>query len=140
MPQTGDVVESGPWKGFEVIHTYGDAQALEDGELVDLSAKVRRIGDLGRIPGVRYDNARCTRSIFATFAELARKRPDTKPDDVDETAVNASAILWHAVARRIPDEDGWRKTRAIDGTEDLGEVWLIPNELEGLTLMFPNDY
>jgi len=34
-----------------------------------------------------------------------------------------------------PDEDGWRKS-----TYGGKELWLVPNEVRGLTLMFPDDY
>ena len=34
-----------------------------------------------------------------------------------------------------PDEDGWRKT-----TYEGKELWLVPNEVRGLTLMFPEDW
>jgi hypothetical protein len=34
----GDIIEDGPFAGFEVIHVYTRAQAIEDGTLVDLSA------------------------------------------------------------------------------------------------------
>jgi hypothetical protein len=33
------------------------------------------------------------------------------------------------------DEDGWRS-----GTYEGKDLWLIPNEVNGLTLMFPEDY
>ena len=33
-----------------------------------------------------------------------------------------------------PDEDGW-----LCGTYEGKELWLVPNEVKGLTLMFPED-
>ena len=35
----------------------------------------------------------------------------------------------------IPPDDGWRV-----GTYANKKLWLIPNEVRGLTLMFPEDY
>jgi hypothetical protein len=34
-----------------------------------------------------------------------------------------------------PDEDAWR-TGAYEGKE----LWLLPNEVGGFTLLFPDDY
>ena len=40
-----------------------------------------------------------------------------------------------AMAKLPPDKDGWR-TGAAEGKK----LWLVPNEVHGLTLMFPEDY
>jgi hypothetical protein len=40
-----------------------------------------------------------------------------------------------AVRGETPDEDGWRKS-----TYEGKELWPVPNEVRGLTLMFPDDY
>lgn len=40
-----------------------------------------------------------------------------------------------AVLGVAPDEDGWRKI-----TYEGKELWLVPNEVRGLTLMFPEDW
>ncbi len=37
-------IATGPWAGFEVIHTYTRAQAIADGVLVDVSAQARECG------------------------------------------------------------------------------------------------
>jgi hypothetical protein len=34
----GEILNDGPWAGFEVIHTYTRQQAIEDGVLVDLTS------------------------------------------------------------------------------------------------------
>lgn len=44
MIEVGETIKSGRWKGFEVISVYTRAQAIEDGELVDLSKQATRIG------------------------------------------------------------------------------------------------
>ena len=43
-PQVGDVIEGGPWAGFEYISVYSREQALEDGELVDVSNMASQAG------------------------------------------------------------------------------------------------
>ena len=40
----GDVVESGPWEGFEIVSVYSREQAIADGELVDVSEQARETG------------------------------------------------------------------------------------------------
>ena len=44
MPQVGDVVEEGPWAGFEYISVYSREQALKDGQLVDVSNMASQAG------------------------------------------------------------------------------------------------
>jgi len=127
-------IHGGTWDGFEVISTYSDAEALEDGTLVDISGRL----DPGS--SLNVPNARATVGIFSAFAELARRRADIKPEDVDGTARLACQLLYRAIMRKPADEDGWRKTEARSDGESIGEVWLIPNELGGLTLMLPSDY
>ena len=39
-----EMITAGPWAGFEVIHRYTRAQAIEDGVLVDLTAQARTCG------------------------------------------------------------------------------------------------
>jgi len=39
-----EVIESGPWEGFEVIHRYTRKQAIEDGVLVDVTEQAKRCG------------------------------------------------------------------------------------------------
>lgn len=127
-------IEGGPWDGFEVISEYGDQQALEDGVLIDISGRLDPQSDR------TVSGARATVGIFSTFCELARRRGDIKPEDVDATAATACQLLYRAIMRRPADADGWRKTEARQDGESIGEVWLIPNEVGGRTLMLPSDY
>ena len=39
-----EVIESGPWVGFDVIHRYTRAQAIDDGVLVDVTALASTCG------------------------------------------------------------------------------------------------
>lgn len=132
----GKVIESGPWEGFEVISEYSDAQAVDDGVLVDIG-NARLDPTSTRI--VR--NARATVGIFSRFAELSRRDYSEMDDDGHrENALLSCRLLFRSIMRRPADEDGWRKTEARQDGESIGEVWLIPNELGGLTLMLPEDY
>ena len=100
----------------EVISRYTDAQALEDGVLVAVPfAPVNRI----------------TRMAFDYFARPMGTSPVTGPV-IDITPVRKVIEAMLAVEA---DEGGWRS-----GTYEGKDLWLIPNEVKGLTLMFPEDY
>jgi hypothetical protein len=60
---------------------------------------------------------------------------ENSPDGLEafETAPLTAAI--RAVHGVKPDEDCWRQS-----TYEGKELWLVPNEVRGLTLMFPDDY
>jgi hypothetical protein len=127
-------VQSGPWEGFEVISEYGDAQAIEDGTLIDIS------GRLDPHSSRVVTHARATLGVFSAFCELARKGEDVKPEEVDDIARSACQLLYRAVMRKPADADGWRRTDARSDGKSIGEVWLVPNEVGGRTLMLPSDY
>ncbi len=40
----GDIVQTGPWAGFEVLSVYTRAQAIEDGQLIDVSTVAKEAG------------------------------------------------------------------------------------------------
>ena len=60
---------------------------------------------------------------------------ENSPDGLEafDSAPLTAAI--RAVYGVMPDEDGWRQS-----TYEGKELWLVPNEVHGLTLMFPDDY
>lgn len=100
-----------------VIFAYTDAEAVEDGVLVRWNgpAKVNRI----------------TRAVFDHFTEAMGESPMTGP----VTDVTRLAKAVEAIVKQKEDKDGWRT-----GTVDGRELWLVPNEIGGLTLVFPEDY
>ena len=99
-----------------IIYEYTDAQAIEDGVLVEVSC-----GAVNRV----------THAVFAHYARPMETLPEGEVR-FDITPLTATII---AVLRETPDEDGWRKS-----TYEGKELWLVPNEVQGLTLMFPEDY
>ena len=99
----------------EIISRYTDAQALEDGVLVEVSC-----GAVNRV----------TCAVFYHFARPMENSPDGL--ETFDTAPLMAGI--RAVLGVMPDEDGWRQF-----TYEGKELWLVPNEVRGLTLMFPND-
>jgi hypothetical protein len=101
----------------EVISSYTDAEAIADGVLVQWSgpARVNRI----------------TRAVFDTFTDPMGESPLTGP----LTNVGRLVRIIDTLVKKTADEDGWRK-----GSGEGRELWLVPNEVGGLTLMFPEDY
>jgi hypothetical protein len=100
-----------------VISEYTDQQALEDGVLVSVSGE----GKVNRV----------TRAVFDHF---------TKPMGSSPATSQVTDITWlqkaiRALLKVEPDQDAWRT-----GTYVGKELWLIPNEVGGLTLLFPDDY
>jgi hypothetical protein len=100
-----------------VIVEYTDKQALEDGVLVS-------------VPGEGRVN-RVTRAVFDHFAKPMGSTPLGGP----VTDITALQDAIRAMLKIEPDEDAWR-TGAYEGKE----LWLVPNEVGGLTLLFPEDY
>jgi hypothetical protein len=102
---------------FEVISSYTDREAVEDGVLVpwDGSGNVNRL----------------TRAVFDAFTTKLGSSPITGP----VTDITGLRRVVEAILARPLDEGGWRT-----GTYQGRELWLVPNEIGGLTLMFPEDY
>ena len=96
-----------------IIDEYTDDEAIEDGVLVPLYL----------LPGIGPVN-RVTRAVWVHF--LGEKKPKTLEPLLG--AIRAMLAL-------SPDRDGWRT-----GTYQDKRLWLVPNEVGGSTLMFPDDY
>ena len=101
----------------EIISEYTDAQAREDGVLVEVSC-----GAVNRV----------TRAVFDHFARPMGIEPASGLMQYDFTPVTAAI---QAVLGVTPAADGWRIS-----TYGGKELWLVPNEVQGFTLMFPDDY
>jgi hypothetical protein len=100
-----------------VIVEYSDKQALEDGVLVSVSGE----GKVNRV----------TRAVFDHFTKPVGSAPLT--GEVTDITRLQDAI--RALLKLEPDQDAWRT-----GAHEGKELWLIPNEVGGLTLLFPDDY
>ena len=105
-----EVQPEGPFDDAEVISVYSDRQAVEDGFL----AAVAGPGGVNRV----------TRAVFDHFTESK-----TGPENLRLLTEAIRAML------AIEPDDGWRT-----GDYQGKRLWLIPNEVGGLTLMFPEDY
>lgn len=98
----------------EPISVYTDAHALDDGVLV-------------AVPGEDGVN-RVTRAVFDYFVK-AIGAPRHQVMDITPLMAAIDFMLT------IMPDDGWRM-----GDYAGKHLWLIPNEIGGLTLMFPEDY
>jgi hypothetical protein len=99
-----------------IIDSYTDAQALEDGVLVAWNAlQVNRV----------------TRAVFDHFTHPVGSSPITGMV-IDITPMRN---VIHTMLAVEADADGWRV-----GAYQGKPLWLVPNEVNGLTLMFPEDY
>ena len=99
-----------------VISAYTDAEALDDGVLVAI-----RCGPVNRV----------TRAVFDHFTASMGSSPVTGP----VTDVGRLMRAVEAMLKLEADGDGWRT-----GSYDGKTLWLTPNEVGGLTLMFPEDW
>ena len=99
-----------------IVVRYSEAQALEDGVLA-------AIGDLP----VNL----VTRAVFDHFTRPMEGSPTTD-GMVDIKPLRRVIATILAVEA---DAGGWRV-----GAYEGKELWLVPNEVSGLTLMFPEDY
>ena len=100
----------------EPISRYTDQQAVADGVLV-------------AVPGEDGVN-RVTRAVFDHFTESLGTSPITG------SVANITSLMDAIRAMlQIEPDDGWR----VGEYQGRG-LWLIPNEVGGLTLMFPEDY
>jgi hypothetical protein len=104
---------------WEVISTYTDDQAVDDGVLVPLYG----LGPVNRV----------TRAVFAHF--VGEEAFEPKPVIEMPRAMEPLIAAIRAMLKIPSDGDGWR-------TGEYGgkRLWLVPNEVGGLTLMFPEDY
>ena len=98
----------------EPISVYTDAQAIEDGFLVQITGE----GSVNRV----------TRAVYDHFVQPIGD-PRFQMWDVTPLMAAIRAI------RALEPDDGWRV-----GDYQGKRLWLIPNEVGGLTLMFPEDY
>ncbi|MFI5089724.1 MAG: hypothetical protein ACHP7P_06670 [Terriglobales bacterium] len=99
-----------------MIFAYTDREALDDGVLV----AVQR-GPVNRV----------TRAVFDHFTELMGDTPLTGP----VTDVTRLMRVLDQMLKVEADGEGWR-TSTVEGKT----LWLVPNEVQGLTLMFPEDW
>jgi hypothetical protein len=106
-----------------VVFSYGDQQAIDDGMIVDITAYRVIVND--------KPLNRASASVWAKFG-------DADPDATEEQhAVCRKAMFdfMASVARLTPDNpDGYLLTAADN------EVWFVENEVGGYTIMYPSDY
>ena len=134
------------WEDAEIVSTYTDAEAVDDGFLVDLD----------------WGNHRVTRALWewvaAGLAERAEDDVGGPPEGVtidlmDWIAGNHTRAVFRgliggheAIARKVYEEnlDGGIHSLVLrDLVRPLADgrrIWFVPNEIGGITAMFPEDY
>ena len=95
----------------EVISTYTDREAVEDGVLVALVGP----GGINRV----------TRTVFDHFVE-----------ELGIGVTNITPLIQAMEHMLTVEVDGGWRTANYRGKA----LWLLPNEVGGFTLMFPEDY
>lgn len=106
----------------EVISVYTDAEAQEDGVLIDVENL-----------GVKFNERIINRvTVGVTLAiGLKEKQPATIKNNLEFIAVKSSFDGDGADAWGVFEPD------ARFGNE---KFWLVPNEVEGYTLLLPDEY
>jgi|LSQX01.3.fsa_nt_gb hypothetical protein len=124
------------FEDYELIYSYTDREALEDGVLFDLSLYIPA-GSPPRDPNFNRGVDRVTASVFFDYATCDKDRKgacllenEVNPDyDVSEILKIISIIF-----KRKPDEGMYI------GKYEGKTFWIMPNERGNLTLMYPEDY
>lgn len=138
---------------FEVCSSYSDREACEDGVLVSINPKDRV--------------SRAVWDFLFEHAPKGAKPPNRWPVDlmgwfraktVDDKvlAMSSALIRTHATRARevyeknlgggifkayaLLDGHGTIAELSLDTTFQSKTFWLVPNENDGITLMFPEDY
>jgi len=124
---SNDHTDNGPNDLFgEVISTYTDKEALDDGTLVDLEERVSFRG---------FPVNRMTRHLFEDLAPCAEAEASLFNGDVNR-----------ALASILETKCTWAQGDP-GNTGEIGDVytippklWLVRNEVGGWTAMYPEDY
>lgn len=141
---------------FEVISMYTDEQAQEDGILVPVGKDNRVTRTLWEFMAEKLGDKPPNQWPVNLMGYVMAK------DGHDRALAASGALLdtWDHEARRIYDENIgggiftlWvdvtsegiqgiyqERDRTKDEREPMTRLWFIPNELGGMTLMFPEDY
>ncbi len=98
---------------WEIVSRYPDQEAVDDGVLVVVNGE-------GRVN-------RVTRAVFDKYTE------ELGGGVVRDCTKLLNDIIPHMVAQPVDRE--WRV-----GEWEQVKLWLLPNEVNGYTLMFPSDY
>jgi hypothetical protein len=107
------------WEDAQIISTYSDANAIDDGWLKDISHF-----------NVIFNGKLINRVTSPTFMTV-NLNEDSAKETLSLIAVNAK-FDGHG-------EDAWGIFQMKNKFESE-KFWLIPNEVGGYTLMLPDDY
>ena len=119
MVAVGEIIKSGPWEGFEVISVYTRAQAIEDGELVDLSKQATRIG-------FRFPVA-ITAGVWGELEQAAKRSYQASAKRAGTSAAHQAFLLLLGLYQTIRDSktdtDRFEASYRLGGSEVA--VWAL---------------
>lgn len=121
---------------WDVISTYTDAEAVEDGVLVAISK-------VDRVSAAAFECLRENMPVKPIHADLPIEMVDAQRDCFAVGQARVMLAENDAEARRVWEQNiggGIFKLHPNSLTNDARDMWIIPNENGGLTLMFPEDY
>ena len=121
-----NLIDAAKDSGFEVISTYTDAQAVEDGVLVDITAV-----------GVGFQGKpinRMTRTLWEDFQPFLA--PYVVQGMTEIEAIGKVLRTKIAYAKGDPGNTG----KIGDIVTIPPRLWLVRNEVGGWTAMYPEDY
>ncbi|MDA8239248.1 MAG: hypothetical protein M0Z67_02630 [Nitrospiraceae bacterium] len=95
--KTGDIINEGPFAGFEVIDTYSRAEAIADGVLVDVT-------DTAREAGILFPVA-VTRSVLEEYIEPSSHDSEKWGQDLMGRLWDTVWMLRIAIRGRKQSED-----------------------------------
>ena len=114
-----------------VIYSYTDENAIEDGVLVDVTPSNDPSVNTLR-PKVLMSTA-----LYERLKEVAIKR-DVEVYQVTVPLIMDAALVVQAGHQKDPNEYLW--TKGLEGNASGQDVWVAKNGMGGFTLMFPSDY
>jgi len=140
MLQANEVIKDGPWAGFDVVHAYSRAQALEDGVLVNVSETAREAG-------IKFPVA-LTRTVWVKLVEVPKGT-----EGLQDESGRLWDVLW-MMSRAIRASSGGRRIDyaviAVTGVSKRGRIKRETLKLKAMcgpgddaapviTVMFPDE-
>jgi len=116
--------------GVEVVFSYSDRQAVEDGVLVNISGL--------KIPFQGLWVNRMTGGLWADVAEpLISEGPDELKVIVLQGFLNAKVAKAQDSIHNTGEAGD---IYTIPASNDCGKLWLVRNEVGGFTILRPSEY
>lgn len=134
----------------DVVFQYTDTEAVQDGVLVPLTSRDRVSQALWDFIEARVSPNRVPLR-WPMLSGVEAMYPLVKTEEWRSRALLQSlTIAYHDAAHSVYDNGGvWHAKLEVTnssiesispGSKEDIQIWIMPNELGGLTVMFPSDY